>query len=133
MINMMFSIEDFPSDLSQSYSLVAGVEGEFSVVSGDRVFFREPGILLLELSQQMESWIAEVDLSDSANFYYASMDFEEEPILAFSYDASKGSYHLESVWSVGEISANKNELVNACKIFINELNSAIQKKIKEKE
>lgn len=126
MINMTFSIEDFPSDWSQSYSLVAGVEGEFSVERDDRVFFREQGILLLELSQEMESWIAEVDFDGTANFYYTSMDFEEEPILAFSYDLSKGLYHLESVWSVSELFVSKDELVNACKFFINKLSSEVQ-------
>lgn len=133
MIKMTFSIKDFPFDLNQSYSLVAGVEGEFSIVSDDGVCFCESGILLLELSQKMESWVAEVGFNDAANFYYSSMDFEEEPILAFNYDAYKNLYHIESVWDVSELSVSKVELVNACKIFINELHGAVQKKVNEKE
>lgn len=81
---------------------------------------------MLELSQKMESWIAEVDSNDTANFYYTSMDFEEEPVLAFSYELSKGLYHLESVWGVSGIFVSKDELVNACKFFINKLSSEVQ-------
>lgn len=126
MINITFKIDEFPVDRSQPYSLVTGIEGLLSIVSNGDVFFQESGILLLELSNALESWLQKINSDENASFYYASMDFEEEPIVAFDYRDDEELYKLRSVWGVGNVEVPRNELVNASKLFINELNASIQ-------
>ena len=133
MIEIKFFIKEFPSDLSKSYSLDAYTEGDLSIHVNGEIAFDEEGILLVELSEKLDSWIVRLDVESDlvSDFYYASMDFEEEPILAFNYNVDEQIFRIESVWSKGKTAVKKGELVNACKIFINQLNGAVQEKIKE--
>lgn len=129
MINITFNIDEFPLDRSQPYSLVAGVEGKLIIVNDEHILFQEPGILLLEFSNALESWLNKIGADDNADFYYASMDFEEEPIVAFEYKHNESVYRFASVWGMNDGDVARNELVNASKLFINELNSEIQKQL----
>lgn len=129
MISIKFEIEEFPSDRSQSYSMVAGVEGTLSIVNDKAVIFKESGILLLELSQSLKSWLDKVDAGDDVDFYYTSMDFEEEPILAFAYSPSKRLYEIDSVWIRSQSFVSQGELVESSKHFLHDLNLTIQEKL----
>jgi len=96
------------------------------------MFFQEPGSLLLEFSKGLMSWIHNVDFGGNTNFYYASMGFEEEEIVSFDYKKDIGTYKLGSVRGSGDINASKSNLVNSPKLFINELNVSVDKKLTRK-
>ncbi|PIE40579.1 MAG: hypothetical protein CSA49_07765 [Gammaproteobacteria bacterium] len=125
MIEIKFKIEELPSDQSQPYSLVAGVEGVLTVVNDGETVFEEPGILLLELSQALTKWVDEVSSGKDVDFYYASMDFEEEPILTFTCSDTDSQYEVKSVWIKSESSSNRSELIAASKSYVKDLDIAI--------
>ena len=132
MIKIEFFIKEFPKDLSRSYALDAYTEGVLTIHVNGKIVFDENGILLVELSNKLEPWVTQIDLDPDSehNFYYASMDEEEEPVLAFNYDATDKSYRISSIWSSSESAVKKDELLSACKKYISELRCAVQERIR---
>lgn len=109
--------------------MIAGVEGRLSIEIDGIIFFQEPGILLLELAEALIPWIQGVNFDGEADFYYASMDFEEEPIVSFNYKKNAEVYKLGSVWGSGDFDVRKGDLVNAAMLFISELKVSIDKRL----
>jgi hypothetical protein len=58
-------------------------------------------MLLVEFAIVLRKWLRACE-SGPTDLFYASMDFEEEPIVALRYDAS-GQFLLQSIWSVAEV------------------------------
>ncbi|KID56175.1 hypothetical protein JF50_18020 [Pseudoalteromonas luteoviolacea] len=89
-----YQVEELPKG-NEPYRVATDIEGYLSVVSnsGD-VLFEADGILLVELAIFCKKWLSE---NTNTDFYYASMDFEEEPILAFSVK-SNDICSFSSVW-----------------------------------
>lgn len=97
--------------------LFSEIEAHLIISIKNEIFFSENGILLLELAKELKDWIN----NHRKNFYYKSMDYEEEPILFFK---EKDSTH----WAIGSVWVEKMssdielfDLINGCENFIEKL------------
>ncbi|PYB85277.1 MULTISPECIES: hypothetical protein [Pseudomonas] len=86
-----------PDDMS-GYNAAAFVEGGLNIEVQGELFLQVENCLLLELAVVMKQWLASVKNGAEHDFYYASMDEEEEPILALRYCSEKSNFLLESCW-----------------------------------
>lgn len=94
-----FRVEDLPRG-PEPYRVATDIGGELSVASDDgSVVFGADGIPLVEFAIFCKKWLRETKRED---FYYASMDFEEEPIIAIRIQDS-GLCLFESVWIDGSV------------------------------
>ena len=80
----------------------AYLEGTLRIIVGDTRFFEDIGILLIEFAEVAHRWLLECR-REPCSLYYVSMDFEEEPILAFCYDVATETFALQSVWAEAEL------------------------------
>jgi len=99
-VRFEFEILLLPEEIG-GYRLAAYTEGVLRLMVGATAFLDADGVLLVEFGLALHKWL-EIARSGPHDFYYASMDFEEEPILAFRYDALEDKYRLESVWAQGQ-------------------------------
>ena len=127
MMKINFSIDEFPNDLSESYSLTAYTEGTLKISVNGEIILDEPDILLIEFCTSLHKWLNILD-DNQLDFYYASMDFEEEPILSFSYIQNLDKYEIKSVWGHSTAYVTLKEITNACTIFFNDLKNELLKK-----
>ena len=127
MMKINFSIDEFPNDLSESYSLTAYTEGTLKISVNGEIILDEPDILLIEFCTSLHKWLNILD-DNQLDFYYASMDFEEEPILSFSYIQNLDKYEIKSVWGHSTGYVTLKEITNACTIFFNDLKNELLKK-----
>jgi len=89
-----FQIKELPKG-SESYRKATDIEGNLSIViRNNEILFDADGILLVEFAIFCKKWLDENIVKD---FYYASMDFEEEPIIAFDVQQSD-TCRFHSVW-----------------------------------
>jgi len=128
MMKINFSVDEFPNDLSESYSLMAYTEGTLKISVDEEILFKESGILLIELFTSLHKWLNTLDDYNQLDFYYESMDFEEKPILAFDYIQDLDKYEIKSVWSYSKAYVTLEEITNACIIFFNDLQNELLKK-----
>jgi len=96
-MQLAYEITSFP-DQTAGYHLTAYTEGRLRLLIGEEIFLDANGILLVEFAIVLRRWLVAMQHSPS-DFYYASMDFEEEPILALKYASSLDSFIPESVWA----------------------------------
>lgn len=125
-MKLEYKIDIFPY-YTHSYHLMAYTEGVLRLVTKYGVFLDADGILLVELATCLKRWIYE--LRDAqVDFYYRSMDFEEEPILAFVYEDQTDSFILESVWSdkSGIERAPYDEVIDSVDKYLAELHEQLQ-------
>ena len=130
MIKFSFVIDTFPDDLSWDYALRAGVSGKMEIeIDGNRVFFEEE-FLVAELFMEFHDWINSNKSSDAdaSNFYFVSMDEEEEPLIAFKLNDETGLYDFESVWAEGSGSADFKSLSKAHDEFMVDLREQLLSK-----
>jgi hypothetical protein len=118
---MIFSyeIKELPRG-TEAYRIATDIEGRLLVTSdsGDILLDAE-GILLVELAIFCRKWLNEDIKKD---FYYSSMDFEEEPILAFKVKPDNSCSFL-SVWqssvaddtSLSEVKSSMNDYIEDLK------------------
>lgn len=106
--------------------MATDIEGELSVGSDDAgVFFEADGILLVEFAIFCKKWLGDTKQGD---FYYASMDFEEEPIIAVIIQDS-GLCRFQSVWIDGPVGAMPlTEVREAMRNYIEELSEVLEYK-----
>lgn len=104
------------------YKMLADVEGNFKITLGKQIFFDEEYILLLELAIRLIKWISKIESEEIVDFYYESMDYEDEPILAFKVNTDL-TWHLFSVWQNFNDNSNipLKELIQSTKTFITHL------------
>jgi len=117
-----FRIEKNPTDV------ICYTEGTLDVYINKEKKFSEEGILLVEFAIVLSKWLDKNKLEGyPIDLFYASMDFEEEPILALSYDVSKKHYIFDSVWRVtkAEVTVDSDEAVEAAKSYIDELSKTL--------
>ena len=93
-----FEIEQFPLE-TKDHRLITDTEGFIRVTMGSSKLFEASELLLVELAIFMQGWL-QLKAQKCGDFYYRSMDFEEEPILAFLYAPGEGLYRFQSVWSL---------------------------------
>jgi hypothetical protein len=130
MDNLVLSIKDLlaPKNM-EGMEVIAEVTGRLEITINDRIFFDEEDILLLELAIILSRWINQARDDFSTPFYYASMDYEEEPILSFMLRES-GTWMIFSEW---EKFHDNNEytldiLLESAQNFLNYLERALKEK-----
>ena len=96
MMEFKYVIQEVPDSFAD-YRLYAYVEGDLRVVIDDEVVVGVEGALLVEFALVLHRWLWGAGASD-ADLYYASMDFEEEPVLAFRRAAEGSGYFVDSAW-----------------------------------
>jgi len=110
-LSIDFELVTLPKDMS-GYNAAAFVEGPLSFKIGEQTFLNIEYCLLLELATVMWRWLTAEAGSD---FYYASMDEEEEPRLALRYCESKLTYVAESCWATNQCDLDiSQEDITAC-------------------
>ncbi|KIG12452.1 Type II restriction enzyme, methylase subunit YeeA [Enhygromyxa salina] len=95
-----YKIEMVPEDVCGGYNVPAYTEGALEVWQEDVLFLRAEGIPLVEFAIVLARWLHK--LVETETLYYASMDFEEEPIFALSWDARLQGFMPSSVWSMSK-------------------------------
>lgn len=96
-----FELLTLPDDMS-GYNTAAFTEGRLSIEVQGRVFLQVEFCLLFELANVVTQWLASVATCGAQDFYYASMDEEEEPIIALRYCHARSVFSLWSCWAVCE-------------------------------
>ena len=78
-------------------------EGHLAVrIAGTSVLELE-GILLVEMAVCAGLWLFRRERGEHVPFHYASMDFEDEPVLAFVPDGPDSMVRVESAFAEGEL------------------------------
>ena len=103
------------------WKMLADVEGSLKIAIGNKVFFDEEGILVLELALALMKWIEKIQSGNMVDFYYESMDYEDKPILVFMQNNS--IWKVYSVWQVfpDENKLSLEEIIYISKKYITEL------------
>lgn len=118
-----YQVKELPKG-DESYHLATDIEGHLSVASnsGD-ILFEADGILLVELAIFCKKWLSE---NANTDFYYVSMDFEEEPILAFSVK-SDDIFSFSSVWQKTPMdSIPLSEIKSSMRDYIEDLKASLK-------
>jgi hypothetical protein len=116
-----YALTKVPADPS-GYRLTALTEGELCVRLGRTTFLDAGGILLVEFGVVLYKWLLLVQQKGLQDLYYASMDFEEEPIFRLRYDKERGQFEPESVWaSSAPTLVSPKEAMNAAESYVHQL------------
>jgi hypothetical protein len=113
MIRFIADINKFPNDLSWDYALESGVEGDFAIEIDNKDVFKTNEFLILEFFFDFHKWICDYKTSNLSDYYFVSMDEEEEPIVAFYKNKDTGLYDFDSVWKLADGSATIEEIYSA--------------------
>ena len=109
-LKMLFgSVEVLSHD--RGWKMLCDIEGDLKIIIGNKVLFDVENILLLELALALMKWIDKIESGNIVSFYYESMDYEDKPILAFTFNDD--FWKVYSVWQVSSISENKLSLEEA--------------------
>lgn len=100
-MRLSYTIEIIPTNKT-GYWPWAHTEGPLEVWQGENLFLRAEGVLLIEFAVELEYWRRKLARGEVEDLYYASMDFEEEPIFALYYDPASGDFTPGAVWAEGE-------------------------------
>lgn len=121
-----YEIKTFPAETG-GYNLTAYTEGVLRLFVGTSKILDATDILLIELAIVLHKWLQAL-ASRPADFYYASMDFEEEPILAFRYDAKADQFRFESVWSYTTVNPfTREDVVSAARGYLSQLREELSR------
>lgn len=124
-MKLYFKIEKLPSS-SEQYRLATDIEGSLKLVTKHgKILFDAEGILLIELAIFCRRWLEQ---KEKESFYYASMDFEEEPILAFNIESAEYC-SFSSVW---ENFSKENIPICEVKDSMNDYIQRLKDNLKEK-
>ncbi|KQT05487.1 hypothetical protein [Rhizobium sp. Leaf453] len=82
----------------KGYRVVTDTSGKLRVTFAHDRFFLFEEILIVEFALYCFDWQCEYGRDPTASFYYASMDEEEEPLLAFTLQLD-GLWTAESGWA----------------------------------
>ena len=89
-----FTLTNFP-DRTSGYHPIAYTEGKLTFFDKNNCkIFQLEGVLLIEFALIIKKWMLLIDKGIIESFIYNSMDFEEEPVLAFML--SNNSFLLKS-------------------------------------
>lgn len=125
-----FELLTLPDDMS-GYNAAAFTEGRLSIEVQGQVFLQVEFCLLLELANMVTHWLKAVATRGAQDFYYASMDEEEEPILALRYCRARSVFSLWSCWVVCEHGPEVTlEQASECfERYVHELRQAIDQRL----
>ena len=119
-MRFIYQITSFP-EKTDGYNLIAYTEGTLRLLLGAVPFLEMSGVLLVELAVVLHKWLHTLE-HEPTDFYYASMDFEEEPIVALRYDSNRDHFMPESVWAeVDAVPVPRFEAKLAAEAYLAEL------------
>lgn len=110
--------------------LLIDVDGELTVTLGDRCFFWEPSLTLLELGVALKRWRAQdQDANNDFHFFTMEHDEREGPILAF-IRKDDGWWQLFSIWQAfsHEDVIPANDLLQGVDRYLTELESVLMER-----
>ena len=126
-MRFLYEIISFP-DKVEGYSLTAYAEGTLRLLIGSVVFLDASGILLVEFAIVLKKWLLSLE-DGPVDLYYASMDFEEEPVLALRYNAVQDEFLPESVWAKSDpLPISLGEAKSAADAYLAELGEELRTK-----
>lgn len=107
--------------------VLAFVEGQLTITSGDEIFFSESGTLLLELGVELVKWLNTTRGKSVPDFRFVTMDYDEGPILSFS-NCGNGCFSIDSPWKQTDraLVLPGNLLISSIEQFISRLRAALQ-------
>ena len=74
------------------------IEGDLTLsIDGEPRLFC-PSELLLSFALCLKRWLRMLEVDEFVDFYYVSMECQQEPIVSFSPIGRTGKWNLESVW-----------------------------------
>lgn len=121
-----YEISSFPREV-EGYNLISYTEGTITLFFGPVVYLNATGVLLVELAVVLYKWLL-ASRGRPANLYYASMDFEEEPILALNYDTVHDCFWPESVWAEATVDpVSPTEARDAAETYLKELREELER------
>jgi len=130
MIRYTFNINKFPDDLSWDSALICEVESDyFSIFINEIEVFKNQEFLVYELFDALHKWLIK-SKDCKGDFYFVSMDEEEEPVVAFLYDEGSGNYHFESVFKLADAVFIFNDIAESFIQFKTDLSNQLLKKYK---
>lgn len=92
-----YQLTSVPEDTS-GYRLGAYTEGTLCWYLEEQLFLKADDILLVEMASTFQRWLTS-PAERSIDLYYASMNYEEEPIVALRFDPQRQAYRAESIWA----------------------------------
>ena len=109
------------------WKMLADIEGRLIVSVGQCVFLNEEGMLILELASALIRWIKKIKSGMKDDFFYESMDYEDQPILAFQQN-SDSSWRIYSVWQEADCddTFSLKEIIISAKKYIVELTDCLK-------
>lgn len=126
-MRFLYEIKSFPSKV-EGYNITAYTEGTLRLLVGSVTFFDASGILLVEFAVVLKRWLLSLE-NGPVDLYYASMDFEEEPILALRYNTVQHRFLPESVWAKSDpLPVSLGEAKSAANAYLTELGEELRTK-----
>jgi hypothetical protein len=117
-----YEIHKLPQDVG-GYNAIAFTEGDLKVAAGEVVFLEAEGVLLVEFAVVLARWMSQLAASGPSDLYYASMDFEEEPIFELRLAGDTDSLILRSAWAKRKelVTSSLEDAVHAARTYIESL------------
>ena len=130
MIKYTFVIDKFPKKITGLSDLECFTESEqFSISVDGLEVFNEPEFFVCELFSALHRWLIDNPNGES-DFYFTSMDYEEEPVVAFSNDEVSGKYRFESELKLADATVSFQDIVDSYQQFKTDLSAQLLKKYK---
>ena len=126
MIQYQISIDKFPAEITGPSSLTGFIEGDFAVLVNGVEVFKEPEFLIYEFFDALHNWVNS-DGSEGSDFYFASMDYEEEPVISFRYDNDTKSYVFESVFQISPAKFSFKDILHSHRQFMVDLRELLSR------
>ena len=128
MIHIDFKITTLPKVpmKPERYRLIVDIEGELTISKKNKIIFSHGDILLVEFARSVRRWLEFNDKNITEDFVYNSMDFEEEPVIAFRLQEIGDLLIESSLLEVpGHILFEPEDLIRALKYFLRKLYDAL--------
>ncbi len=127
MIFYKFDINKFPKKITGPSSLEGFIECKhFSIFVDDLEVFNEPEFFVYEFFSALHVWMNNQDKENS--FYFASMDYEEEPVIAYLYDEASGHYRFDSALKHADATVSFQDIIDSYQKFKADLSDQLLKK-----
>ena len=111
---------------TERYRLVADTEGELVITKNGRCIFVHGEILLVEFARALGEWLKLNRGNINQDFVYNSMDFEEEPIVAFRQQKTGDLLIETSLLTIPKrILIKPDELITASTKFLQKLHDTL--------
>lgn len=125
-----YVITDLPHETG-GYNVAAFTEGRLSIEQMGTMFLDAEGILLVEFAIVIYEWLLKANAGECADLYYASMDFEDEPIFALKYNPTTDTLSLESVWAMSDVpDVSRADAVSSAQNYLRQLSSELRERLR---